>query len=315
MASPTECCLHVLENENGDIFPRSDKTKQKIILCKNQWIHLDGKEKIISERLDNFLQIGSNLGFHKKCYSRFTDKTRLLKAARRQDKSGSRDEVVKRSRRSVTQNSSSGIFPNSCLICEKDKFVYANVLRKRNREKLSQCLTFSASNTLLEAAIKKNDEHILTKIRDVDIIAKEAKYHKSCYLKYTKFLKNVGKDNDCNSSQKDSYKIFCATVVEPKKIKNFKVLQMNKLSKSLEEIILKNSPVPNADVTELVSNRQLKHWLQHDYLQLVFIKPKQRNLVLNGSISEKGTTVFINLNKIESTESEDMTLFVNEMKI
>ena len=81
MASLTECCLHVLEIENGDIVPTSDKTKQNIILCKNQWIHLDGKGKSISERLDNFLQIGLNVGFHKKCYSRFTDKIRLLKAA------------------------------------------------------------------------------------------------------------------------------------------------------------------------------------------------------------------------------------------
>lgn len=83
-----KCYLHILENENDDILPMSEKAKEKICLCKDKWITLDGSERLVSETLSNLFAIdcNSNLGFHKKCYARFTDKTPILKAEKRKQK-------------------------------------------------------------------------------------------------------------------------------------------------------------------------------------------------------------------------------------
>lgn len=108
------------------------------------------------------------------------DKTRILKAEKRKQKQKNiySCELTKRSRNSLTESSNVAvIFPNKCLLHEiEKKIVYANVSQKRNRGKLSQCLTFNASITFLEAAIKKKEKYVLIKIRDVDLIVKEAKY-------------------------------------------------------------------------------------------------------------------------------------------
>lgn len=44
-------------------------------------------------------------------------------------------------------------------------------------EKISQCLTFNANNKLLEAATKKHDEHLLTRIHGIGLISEQTKFH------------------------------------------------------------------------------------------------------------------------------------------
>lgn len=40
-----ECCIHIVADENSELLSLSEKSKAKIILCKDKWINLDGKEK------------------------------------------------------------------------------------------------------------------------------------------------------------------------------------------------------------------------------------------------------------------------------
>ena len=53
-------------------------------------------------------------------------------------------------------------------------------------ENLSQCLSFEADERVTKSAERKNDQRLLLAIRCEDLVAKEVKYHKSCYRTYTK---------------------------------------------------------------------------------------------------------------------------------
>lgn len=114
---------------------------------------------------------------------------------------------------------------------------------------------------------------MISEIQDVDCIAREVKYHKSCYRQYTKVV-NIDKTSDEISATYDkAYTVFC-TVVKERIIKNYEILSMIKLLKIFIENVSAIDPTENCST----SIRQLKRWIQRDFPQLVFIKPKQRNL-------------------------------------
>ena len=72
---------------------------------------------------------------------------------------------------------------------------FLKLSKKRVKQKLSVAQTLSAG-LLQKAAEVKNDESIIVHIRGRDCVAIEARYHKRCYQKYTKFLSNTPKESD-----------------------------------------------------------------------------------------------------------------------
>lgn len=124
-----------------------------------------------------------------------------------------------------------------------------------------QCLTENASASLQKSVELMNDEALKIQIDGIDCIAKEVKYHRSCYLNYTSVLKrNCNEVFNCKSRHLfKSYKMFCDNVIERRIINCGKILNMNKLLKLFKNIMEKNEE--NADV----DNRQLKRWLLRDY--------------------------------------------------
>ena len=83
MAASIECCIHVFSDENGPIFPISEKTLQTIKDSTEKWKQLDGvnREVEVKARLSN-VQPGPlyTAGFHMPCYRRFTDKTKIARS-------------------------------------------------------------------------------------------------------------------------------------------------------------------------------------------------------------------------------------------
>ena len=66
--------------------------------------------------------------------------------------------------------------------------VYVHILTKKEPQKVTKLFsvaTFSACQNILDAAEEQGDSTMLTKIRDVDLIAAEAKYHNVCKSIYT----------------------------------------------------------------------------------------------------------------------------------
>ena len=63
-----------------------------------------------------------------------------------------------------------------CLVCDKNVIV-----RNRKKEFLVKCVT-----SIRSTAETKNDESIILKIRDMDLVAREAHYHSTCRRDYTR---------------------------------------------------------------------------------------------------------------------------------
>lgn len=311
MASFKTCSLHVATNlsDNEKLIESSEKSISRIANFVQEWINLDGVEQTVASELDGLLKDGEDhtVYYHRNCYMRFTDKNRVQKAKRRIDRAKPDVEnscKQKRLSRSTCRSYAS-LFPNTCIICEKDHYVY-QFDRKRKKENLVLCQTYNASDALFRSATLKTDETLLCKIRDVDCIAKEMKYHKSCFLSYTRILKNKDTAEDCNTNPcYIHYKTFCKNVIESKIISNYEIMHMNKLNKNLMDIIMKHEP-ELLDKIPTITNRQLKRWLVKDYPQLIFVQPKQRNLselVLCNSDNQSAITI-INDNSTDTSASE-----------
>ena len=51
---------------------------------------------------------------------------------------------------------------------------------------LVKCMTITAEDSVKEATKRKQDRHILLKVQDTDLAAREAHYHATCCRDYTR---------------------------------------------------------------------------------------------------------------------------------
>ena len=51
---------------------------------------------------------------------------------------------------------------------------------------LVKCMTKTAEDSVKEAVTRKQDQHILLKVQDIDLAAREAHYHATCRRDYTR---------------------------------------------------------------------------------------------------------------------------------
>ena len=51
---------------------------------------------------------------------------------------------------------------------------------------LVKCMTKTAEDSVKEAVTRKQDQHILLKVQDTDLAAREARYHATCRRDYTR---------------------------------------------------------------------------------------------------------------------------------
>ena len=303
----SSCCLHLAPTEDDPIIQFSEVSFNKIKDCMNSWLSLDGKEKDISKELTSiisdsttFHSLPDHVGYHRKCYMRFTDRNRIEKAKKRVIKQAARDRTTaetdstidleppaKRYLRSdlhthsplnVNKPSSAGqinarIFPKHCVICRKTRYITERLSRKRKTETLSLCQTKQAENSLQEAAVLKCDHMLLLQIQGEDLIAKEAHYHKSCYREYTHCLRKDGvSSTEIETIYSVSFDTFCKTVVEENILKKHEILRMNELTKRFIKTV---EQVENIHCS--YRNSVLKSRLKRKYPQLIFVKPHRRS--------------------------------------
>ena len=127
-------------------------------------------------RLDNICSniqsafVPAQYGYHRFCYQRFTNMSKIMKRKKEAPITSSEfgDSSVKRFR--VSQHSAST--PSRLLPAEKCLFCDKGRVRKSGKEKhLVKCVTKTAEESIKRAAETKQDEVILLKIKDIDLVA------------------------------------------------------------------------------------------------------------------------------------------------
>ena len=117
------------------------------------------------------------------CYKKFTlilAKERNLSSDKFDGESSSFASRPKRAK-TADHGSSSNVYPKECNFCSKYRIMKKNKIHFP----ITVC-TVKAVQTIKEAAESKEDQSLFFEIKDADLIAREFKYHESCYKEYTR---------------------------------------------------------------------------------------------------------------------------------
>ena len=165
--------------------------------------------------------------------------------ATREDQDG--EPLTKRRLRSSTSGEKqvqplpgrSHVLPIQCIICRGSKYTKDKVTHKRRIERLVNCET-KQGGKLLKAAKIRQDERLLLDISDRDLVAIEARYHRTCYLKYTKVARQYQSNSDSETSQQDyqmTFQKFSQVIIKERLIEGKEILRLTKLNKMFIKMV------------------------------------------------------------------------------
>ena len=205
-------------------------------------------------RLDNICSnipsafVPAQYGYHRSCYQRFTNVSRIMKRKKEAPNTSSEFGESSVKRRRVSQHSASTpsrLLPaDKCLFCDKGR------IRKSGKEEhLVKCVTKTAEGSIKRAAETKQDEFIVLKIKDIDLVAKEAHYHASCRKSYTRSeerhdvpkKEELGGQADVEAAHKAAFENLCEHV-NASIISGGNVERMSMLRERYLTSILHNNP-------------------------------------------------------------------------
>ena len=191
--SALTCIVHYAVNNSKILLTRNitNINFQRIKQAKSIRIERRGRNfheeqcKLIPNEIDP-----EKHGIHLECYKRFTliissEKNKIspkLASIPSSKTSISPKKCLKRKRLQTTQKQKD-LYPKECSLCHK--YTIRDKHKKKVLVKPSICLTKEAEAKIKHAAkVKKLDLYF--EIKDVDLIAKEFKYHKNCYRNLTR---------------------------------------------------------------------------------------------------------------------------------
>ncbi|XP_070534449.1 uncharacterized protein [Ptychodera flava] len=330
-STATQCACHVVETKRKEpICSFTEKSRAKLLECSEVWINSDGVEKEVAQQLLGECRDQASVGYHRVCYQRFTDKRRLTQAQKRKEKGNLRKTLLtstsnelsdfdnddkqhvspkKRHLRSdpasssisAAKRKSAYVLPPICIICRRQKQRLDPITKKRSYERLTACET--DGRTLIKAAEIKKDEKVLLQLRGQDLVSIEVKYHRSCYLNYTRcvtYTYQKKEEEDSGIMYAPSFKKFCDEVVQKRVIEGRECIAMDVMRNIFIKMINDNEGID----ASTYQNASLKRRLQARFGdKLVFIRPEYRHCeILMASREDTGSDSHI-LN-ITNTDSE-----------
>ena len=217
-------------------------------------------------------------GSHTRCYRLYTNVSKLRKRESQpdQDFEALSSPSTSKRRRSATDPSSSTIlFPsNQCLFCDKD-----TITVKRVKQSLVKCVNKCAEESIRSAAIATNDEVLLGKISQQDLVAKEAHYHNHCRRNYTRnqsrHVPHEGSESSkTQQAHGDAFEYLC-TYIEEQIMVGQNVERMTMLRERYLAYLLEHYP---AEYNENYKTYKLKEKLiKHFAGKLCFWQPSYKS--------------------------------------
>lgn len=168
----------------------------------------------------NRQQESSNARYHSNCYRNYTavkrpsaesDQSKLLSNKPKTRRTGS-----------MPDSDAKGLLKGSCIFC----LVVRKTVNKKV-EPLSDCLTRDGCESICAAAPKSSNERVKALVRTgVDLIAKEAQYHKSCRREFFREVESRTRKNEDNTQRQLHLTTFEAisTLIEDDIIRNRKAM-------------------------------------------------------------------------------------------
>jgi len=177
--TPTEVCIICKARGTDPLKAFKDqiwctfKRAAEMRLSKQSDCHRDTTLEV------NLRQEAGNAMYHSRCYRNYTAVKRPASTSQSEPPS-KKPETRRRS--GLAPSNERGLLKGTCIFCP--------VVRKtvnRKVEPLSDCLTKDGCDAIFEAAPRSSNTRIKALVAEgVDLIAKEAQYHKSCRREYFK---------------------------------------------------------------------------------------------------------------------------------
>eukprot|EP00794_Sanderia_malayensis_P013074 gene13074-14416_t len=179
---PSDCIIHysLRDAKYSKLKPISEINKQRIISAKNLRESKGGlnhhKEQCdcIPEEIDPLRHC-----IHlEPCYKKFV----LILS---QEKSYLKEETeslvaARPKRQSSDQSSSRNIYPKECKFCKKYR------VKHKGKEHVPLTITTPSASLRIKECVKNKDEALYYEIKNLDLIAKEFKYHVFCYKEFVR---------------------------------------------------------------------------------------------------------------------------------
>ena len=150
-----------------------------------------------------------NILYHPSCHRKYTAVKRSCESVSPSDENTPKRLCIETRRCSALPKSDKqGMLKGSCIFCGKSR-------KKKNRKEEPRCsvAVLSSCDLLKERAINSKNERLKSLMRSgVDLIAKEAEYHKSCRVQFLLETENKDKAPDGGSSH-FHHKIAFASLV------------------------------------------------------------------------------------------------------
>ena len=184
------CILHVdaPSSDTVKLFDSSTWTKVKTVDAARRQSVTEPKYFAVALP-DTY---SDNIGYHSQCYRKFTAVS-SCKLETTQVVSG-QTRLLRSSVDSMTScASTSGIFVDTCIFCNH---VTKSKGKNKPKEQLGHCEFETGAISIKKAANILKDEPMLVKLGDLDLIAKEVKYHHSCRNSYYKKAERIQKKTD-----------------------------------------------------------------------------------------------------------------------
>ena len=126
--------------------------------------------------MNNDDAIVPNGKYHRKCYQTFTMKSKLEKIEKSKQVTADlmSDAEYATSRPKCYSNPINWLLPKECIFCWKNKY------KNKVLEKLVNCVDDQALASIV-AGTSMTEYHCVRGLVDQDLIAREARYHSSCY--------------------------------------------------------------------------------------------------------------------------------------
>ena len=178
------CIIHFSQFKNQKVTPLTDVSFKKIRDVANIRRLQPGGSR------ENMVDIckgipdsrGPNHGYHRQCYMKFT----LMKYIKTSGTSTAAESKKEKQKRKSGDEKDTHIFFPNCIFCEKDGSKYIKTNDTSTREHFLEFKEEDDYKTVICKAEEKKDEKLLCRIRDIDLRASRAKYHRSCRKAYNR---------------------------------------------------------------------------------------------------------------------------------
>ena len=180
MAAPKEttlnpdtkrCIICTKTSSSSELSKPKDAESRRTLLDAAKLQHFEAIVDLSEEEFED------KLVYHRKCRSNFTHKKTLDRFRQQQVDQSTTPEPRTSTRARELPSTSSRVLDDVCIFCDKkNKYI----LGSKTREPLSLSLELRSDETVRSVALKKLDDKILA-ITSRELVAAEARYHKSCY--------------------------------------------------------------------------------------------------------------------------------------